>query len=332
MKAYKYLFSLTVPLSISISLFVKGASWFALIYAFLIIPALEFIFKSSNENLSSSLEQKYVNSKYFDLILWMTVLSHFVLFYYFLEISYQSKFDMALLGKIVSIGIACGVVGINVAHELGHRKSFVERYASLTLLLTSQYMHFQIEHNKGHHRHVATPLDPATARYNESLYQFIPRSVIGSWLSTFKLDRKQTLVFGAIQVLLILIIYYFYDLKTMLAFILAATIGFILLEIVNYIEHYGLNRNVTSSGRFEKVLPKHSWNSDFIMSRLALFELSRHSDHHANASRKYQVLRSFEDAPQMPTGYPGMMLLSLIPTLWFKVMNKRLKVLGIANG
>jgi len=199
-------------------------------------------------------------------------------------------------------------------------------------------MHFFIEHNKGHHKNVATSEDPSSAELNESIYAFLPQTLAGTYLSAwhisiadakksnkFYLVNNEMFYFQLIQCLLLFVIFLGFGLKVMILFIIAAFIGGLLLESVNYIEHYGLRRKKTSEKNYERVQPIHSWNSDHIMGRLLLFELSRHSDHHYMASRKYQILRNFDHSPQMPTGYPGMILLSLIPPLWFKIMNKRLE-------
>jgi len=244
-----------------------------------------------------------------------------------------------LAGRIISMGLLCGTFGINVAHELGHRVNKFEQFLAKMLLLTSLYMHFFIEHNKGHHKHVATASDPSTAKYNQSLYAFWPQTLVGTYKSAWRIAneelskkgqsvfslRNEMLLFQLIQLLFLVGIFIFFGLTTTLLFMVAALIGGLLLESVNYIEHYGLTRNETENHQFERVQPHHSWNSNHIIGRLMLFELSRHSDHHYLASRKYQILRSFDNAPQMPTGYPGMILLSLVPPLWFKVMNNRMK-------
>jgi alkane 1-monooxygenase len=130
--------------------------------------------------------------------------------------------------------------------------------------------------------------------------------------------------FQLIQLGFVILVWWFFGTFATIAFLIAAFIGILLLETVNYIEHYGLSRNKTKSGYYERPQPNHSWNSDHQMGRLLLFELSRHSDHHYKASRKYQILKYHDDAPQMPTGYPGMMLLALVPPLWFYIMDPRL--------
>jgi alkane 1-monooxygenase len=205
------------------------------------------------------------------------------------------------------------------------------------LLLTSLYMHFYIEHNKGHHKHVSTPEDPSSARKWEPIYLFYFRTISKGYLSAWKIAAEeqakkgkpfvhfsnQMLIFQLLQVVFLVLLLNFFGGMATLLFLAAAGTGILLLETVNYIEHYGLQRKKTESG-YERAMPEHSWNSSHILGRLMLFELSRHSDHHYLASRKYQVLRHHDEAPQMPTGYPGMMLLSFIPPLWFSIMHKRM--------
>jgi alkane 1-monooxygenase len=207
-------------------------------------------------------------------------------------------------------------------------------------------MHFFIEHNKGHHKHVATPQDPSTAKLNQSLYRFWLQTLPGTYMSAWHIAiadatkknkifpkiNNEMFSFQLIQLVFVMAVFYFFGVKAMIGFLIAASIGGLLLEAVNYIEHYGLLRKINETGRYERVLPQHSWNSDHIFGRLLLFELSRHSDHHYLASRKYQILRSMDQAPQMPTGYPGMILLALVPFCWFGVMDKQLKKYAPVQG
>lgn len=209
------------------------------------------------------------------------------------------------------------------------------------LLLTSLYMHFFIEHNKGHHKRVATPEDPSSARYGEWLYLFYFRTIIFSYSSAWTIANKEAkkkghkafswhneiLQFHLIEMALVVLIFFVFGWLTTALFLAAAMHGILLLETVNYIEHYGLQRKKIAEGKYERAMPVHSWNSNHVIGRVMLFELSRHSDHHYLASRKYQVLRHHDNSPQMPTGYPGMMLLASVPPLWFWVMNKRIKSL-----
>ena len=198
-------------------------------------------------------------------------------------------------------------------------------------------MHFYIEHNHGHHLHAATKEDPATARYNQHVYSFwftsTTRQYISAWKIQIKLLKNNNKSFLsvkndmlwsiAIQLAYLLSIYLVFGTTGLLFAIAAGVTGFLLLETVNYIEHYGLLRIKTESGRYERVKENHSWNSNHVVGRIVLYELTRHSDHHYKSSKKYQTLEYHEESPQMPYGYPTSMVLALMPPLWFKIMNKR---------
>lgn len=336
-----------LPLIVAIPI-IMGGWWtfFSILFTFGLIPFLELFFGGTTENLSKEEEQEERRKRYYDYLLYMLVPIQFALIGIFgWKITQPGLHWYEYLGMILALGLACGVIGINVAHELGHRSKKYEQTLSKMLLLTSLYMHFFIEHNRGHHKNIATRLDPATSRLNEPIYLFYIRSVKDSWLSAWELEahrlkktgqaflsiHNEMLRFQIIQVLFVALIFGIFSIFgpqglisgciAAAGFIGSAIMGFLLLETVNYIEHYGLERNELSPGRFEKVKPHHSWNSNHSLGRLLLFELTRHSDHHYNAGRKYQILRHFDQSPQMPTGYPGMMLVSLVPPLWFKVMN-----------
>jgi alkane 1-monooxygenase len=269
----------------------------------------------------------------------LTVPLQFVLLYLFLGSLQQDISSVDIAGRIVAMGLLCAAFGINAAHELGHRTNAFEQLLAKLLLLTSLYMHFFIEHNKGHHKHVATPNDPSTAKYKQSVYAFWIQTFIGTYTSAWHIAideakkknralpilNNEMFLFQLIQIGFVLGIFYFFGLSIMLYFMGAALMGATLLETVNYIEHYGLSREKGEGELYERVKPHHSWNSNHVIGRLMLFELSRHSDHHYLASRKYQILRNMEEAPQMPTGYPGMIVLSLFPPIWFSIMHKQMK-------
>jgi alkane 1-monooxygenase len=307
---------------------------------FFLIPFAELFIKADPSNLDEVEEALAKKNKAYDFILYAAVImQYYSLWLFFNSLKQDGLNTIDIAGRVISMGLLCGTFGINVAHELGHRVNKMEQTFAKMLLLTSLYMHFFIEHNKGHHKHVATPHDPSTAKYNQSVYAFWPQTLIGTYLSAWKIANEEVekkgkywwslqnemLLFQLIQLTFVLIILYFFSVKIAILFIVAALIGGLLLESVNYIEHYGLSRTQASEQQFERVQPHHSWNSNHIIGRLMLFELSRHSDHHYLASRKYQILRSFDNAPQMPTGYPGMILLSLFPPLWFKIMHQQIK-------
>lgn len=330
MKRSFYLLSFTIPLSVWLSLKLTGLScYISLVYAFVFLPLLELFLPRISENLTDSQEGDWKKSRYFDLILWaMVPIQYSLLWLFCRSLGEESLTPFERLGMISAMGISCGVLGINVAHELGHRNNSFEQTLARMLLSTSLYWHFFIEHNKGHHKNVSTPLDPESSRLNESIYAFWLRSIRDSFLSACRIDSREMTKALIIQGLLTLGIFWGWGVAALLGFLLSALIGIILLESVNYIEHYGLVRREVAPGRFEKVSPIHSWNADHPLSRAVLFDLSRHSDHHANVARKYQILRHHDNSPQMPTGYPGMILLSLIPPLWFKVMNRAIMSLN----
>jgi alkane 1-monooxygenase len=342
-RRYKYFTPIIViPVIMFISFcFLGWWSFFAFAFVYGFIPVMEFMLTGTTENFTPEEEAEERKDIYYDILIYtMVPLQYIILGLYLWTITSQSLLWYEYIGITTAMGLACGALGINVAHELGHRSKKYEQLMSKALLLTSLYMHFYIEHNRGHHKNVSTPLDPATSRLNESIYAFFPRTVLGSWMSAWHLEahrlkkmklsvwnplHNQMLRFQIIQVLFVAAIYAIFGWTGAVGFIASATMGFLLLEIVNYIEHYGLMRKQLPNGSYEKVKPHHSWNSEHELGRIFLFELTRHSDHHFNPSRKYQILRHFDDAPQMPSGYLAMIPLALIPPLWFRVMNKRLE-------
>ena len=339
-KSLKYLTPFTVFATAWISFHNTGILTFIpVFYGFVLIPLIELFIKPRPENLSAAEEELVKADKTYDLILYISVpMQYFFLFTFLRSFSLNPTDLTGTIGRTLSMGLLCGVFGINVAHELGHRVNKVEQAMAKLLLLTSQYIHFFIEHNKGHHKNVATPEDPSSARYNESVFAFYPRTILNGYLSAWRIAntdqkkkgrtafnfRNEMLQAQILQLLFLLLIFYVFDWKILLCYLGAAFFGIMMLENVNYIEHYGLSRNKSASGLYERAMPHHSWNSNHVIGRLMLFELSRHSDHHYLASRKYQILRHHDNAPQMPTGYPGMMLLAHIPPIWFKIMNKKI--------
>ncbi|MCK8674377.1 alkane 1-monooxygenase [Rhodococcus sp. HM1] len=240
------------------------------------------------------------------------------------------------IGLAISIGVMGGV-GINTAHELGHKKERLERRLSRIALAQTFYGHFYIEHNRGHHVRVSTPEDPASARFGESFWSFLPRSVWGGLKSSWHLEkarlerlgkgpwtfRNDVLSAWLLSVALFTVLAVVFGPVVLPYLIIQAVYGFSLLESVNYLEHYGLLRRRTESGRYERCTPEHSWNSDHIVTNIFLYHLQRHSDHHANPTRRYQTLRSMDGAPNLPSGYASMVGLTYFPPLWRKVMDHR---------
>ncbi len=340
-KYLKYFSAFLSVAAILVSMLAGGIwTFFGLFYAFFLIPFLELFMQGTTENYTKVEEEVIKKDAKYDLLLWAILpIQYAMMAVFFYKLSHEDFSWWETAGLISAFGISCGVFGINVAHELGHRITRHEQFMSKMLLLTSLYLHFFIEHNRGHHKNVSTDEDPASSRLNESVYAFWFRSVKDGWISAWKIEndrlvklnlpwysiKNEMLFYQLIQAVFLLAILIVFGWKIALCFIASATIGFLLLETVNYIEHYGLRRKMIDGAYYEKVLPIHSWNSNHPIGRLLLFELTRHSDHHYMASRKYQVLRHFDESPQMPTGYPGMMVLSLMPPLWFAVMNKQVE-------
>ena len=244
------------------------------------------------------------------------------------------------VGLAISLGVMNGSAGINIAHEFMHRKERVSRAIAEGLMTWVSYPHFCIEHVLGHHRNVATPLDPATSRLGESVYRFYFRSLVGGLRGAWHLERDLlsragrkawTLSDRRLRYPLMLSALYamvaaWWGGLGLALFVAQGVTAFTMLEIVNYLEHYGLLRRRIEGGRYERVTPRHSWNSNRSISNAFLFNLAHHSDHHHVASRPYDELRSIPEAPQLPAGYPAMVLMALVPPLWFRVMNPRVAV------
>ena len=340
MKDLKYLAAFTLPISAVISLYYQGYwSFFTPFYAFVIIPILEMLLPQDSSNINQDEREAKKNKVLFDWLLYLNVpIVYGLLIYALWLVSTQSVSTIEIIGLTFSLGIVLGTNGINVAHELGHRLKTKERYLGKLLLLPSLYMHFFIEHNFGHHLHAATPEDPATAKYNQTVYSFWITSVIRQYISAWKLQSKLlkqsgTHVFSPkndmfwyliIQTLYLVLVLFIFGSTGLLFALSAAIVGFLLLETVNYIEHYGLLRKKLPSGRYDRVKEVHSWNSNHVVGRIVLYELTRHSDHHYKSSKKYQLLDYHDISPQMPYGYPTSMVLSFLPPLWFKIMNPRI--------
>lgn len=272
------------------------------------------------------------------LYLWVPVQLALVVWGGFVASSGELE-SIALLGFVWSVGLCTGAVGITVAHELVHGASRVERALGKLLLMTVSYVHFAIEHVEGHHRRVATSSDPASAPPGRSFYAFYPRSVLGGFRSAWHLEKKRLatsglafwtirnhmLVLIVSQLLLAIALGLVFGSRAVAFFLAQSVVAFSLLEIVNYIEHYGLERSQNTHGKWEPVSSAHSWNADFWLSNAFLFGLQRHSDHHLHPRRPYQSLRHFPESPQLPAGYAGMIWLAAMPPLWRRVMDGRLR-------
>jgi alkane 1-monooxygenase len=343
-KRYAWLLGIIVPMAPflawgSVALTGIGAFWLlGPLLVFVAFPILDIAVGVDATNPPDSVLKWLEQDRYYR---WCT--------YVFIPIQYAglilacylwSSGDLSVLDSL-GLAFTVGVVGgiaINTAHELGHKRAGSERWLSRVALAQTGYGHFFIEHNRGHHVRVATPEDPASSRLGESFWAFLPRTVSGSLTSAWgiecaRLDRvgkshwswhNDLLSAWAMTVALFGGLAIAFGPVVLPYLLLQAVLGFSLLEVVNYLEHYGLRRNKREDGRYERCLPEHSWNSNNVASNVLLYHLQRHSDHHANPTRRYQALRHVEEAPQLPTGYAGMIVLAWFPPLWRRVMDPRL--------
>ena len=337
MKDLKYVLAYITPLGALMGLWLQGFwVFFTPFFTFILVPFLETILPIAKQNLSQKKLLSKDKNKFFNVILYLNIPIVYGLIGYFLwSLSFEQYSITELVGLTISLGIVVGANGINIAHELGHRKLHFERVFGKILLLPALYMHFFIEHNFGHHLHAATPQDPATAKYNQSIYSFwfssikgqyikawsIQKSLLGRAKLPFLSSKNDMLWYTLIQFGYLMSVYLFLgELAVGLALCIALS-GVLLLETINYIQHYGLKRNKKASGRYERISEIHSWNSNHVLGRILLYELTRHSDHHYRAHKKFQLLEYHQSGPQMPFGYTTSMVLALAPPLWFLVMN-----------
>jgi alkane 1-monooxygenase len=347
MKSVKYLTAYIIPVLCIFGLLQGGiAAYATVVFSFGLIPLLEQFLPQDTSNLPEEERNDRLARKVFDWLLYLNVPLVFGIICLFIyQLNTQDYTTSELTGHVLSVGIVLGVCGINVAHELGHRSNKVEQALAKILLLPTLYQHFFIEHNRGHHKHVATPLDPATARKGEIVYTFWFRSLWGSYRSAWRLERdrlqrsklpfwsfqNEMVRFSIQQLIYVALVFALTPSWQMaLAVLIAGLIGVLLLESINYVEHYGLQRRLLDNGRYERVQPRHSWNANYHLGRIMLYELTRHSDHHYLANKKYQILDHHEQAPVLPLGYPASILMALVPPLWLVVMDRRLEEVGVA--
>ncbi len=358
-KRYLWLMGLIVPTAIFVMLPVVWATnqfgwhtaaqaplWIGPILLYVLLPLLDWRFGADGQNAPDEVMDALEKDKYYRYCTYAFIpfqyLSLIVGAYLFTasDLSWLG-FDGGLgwfgkIGLAFSVG-ALGGVGINTAHEMGHKKETLERWLAKITLAQTFYGHFYIEHNRGHHVRVATPEDPASSRFGQTFWEFLPRTVWGSLKSSWELEAQRlrrlnkgpwhwqndVLNSWAISAVLFGALIAVFGPAVIPFLLIQAVYGFSLLESVNYMEHYGLLRQKTESGRYERCAPVHSWNSDHLVTNLFLYHLQRHSDHHANPTRRYQTLRSMEGAPNLPTGYASLIGVTYVPALWRRLMDHR---------
>lgn len=335
----KYFMAYSIPLSAIVGIYMQGF-WLLItpVYIYILIPVVEQLLTLFKLNKIETQRDKKSTHWLFDVMLYLNIpLVFLILIYALINIKNHDFFSVEFIAGILTVGLVIVSNGINVAHELCHRTKTFEKYFGKFLLIPSLYMHFYLEHNFGHHLNVATPDDPVTAKFNQPIYSFWISAMKGEFISAIEIQKKRLkennisffslyndmFWYAIIQFVYLLVVLILFSFKGFIFAISAAIFSILMFECVNYIEHYGLLRKKLSSGRYERVTDNHSWNSNHILGRIVLYELTRHSDHHRISVTKFQNLKSIDKSPQLPFGYPTSILLTFIPVLWFKLMNPR---------
>ena len=344
MRKFKYLGAYLIPLFGLFTFKSTGVyAFFGLIFLYVLVPILEQILPLSSYNLNKVEKELAKESYFFDLTLYLLVPLHlFVIYSFLITVSNANISTLDLIACVLMMGTILGVNGINVGHELGHKINHpFKMFLAHVMLTTSIQNHFVTYHNSGHHRDVGTPEDFSSAKQGDNFYYFALRSQIGGYFKTWKLESKRLtalgknklinpmIIYTLIPLLFLTTIYFFFNFNTMLIYGITGIYGISVLEAQNYFAHYGLRRKKQENGRYERVQPKHSWNSDHLIGRVLLFELTRHSDHHHMGAKPFQLLESKKDSPMLPFGYPMMLMLSYFPFIFKPIMKKHLKLYGI---
>jgi alkane 1-monooxygenase len=351
-KRYLWLSSVFMPVFPMLGIFAyfaTGSEWalgIPLLFSYVIIPFLDYAIGSDENNPPEEIVPQLEADRYYRILTYITVPMHFaVLIAIAWFVGSHDLSAAAVLVLAITAGSYSGL-GINTAHEMGHKKTKLERWLAKIVLAVPAYGHFCIEHNRGHHTEVATPEDPASSRMGESIYRFARREIPGAFRRGWEQERKRLERQGKSEWSRGNDILQSFAISAALQLGLIATFGWVMIPFLaihnvwawfqltsaNYIEHYGLLRQKDGDGRYERCQPHHSWNANYIFSNIVLFHLERHSDHHANPTRRYQSLRNFDGLPELPNGYYGMYLLAYVPALWYRVMDKRLLSLPHING
>ena len=343
-KKYMWLLSVIAPFAAPLGpimyLYTGHTQWLWIFLAFfyLGLPVLDFVFGEDKQNPPEQAVPELENTTYYRVITYLLV--PIITFGFLFNVVFLATHDLHWLHWL-AVAITTGSLlgfGLNLGHEMGHKKRKLDKALALFTLSLGGYGHFSIEHNRGHHRDVATPEDPATSRMGEHIYEFMLREIPGAFKRAWKLEGErleragksrwnagnEMLQAGAMTLVLYTALIAMFGWPMVPVLAVVAFWGAFQLTSANYIEHYGLMRQKLPNGEYERCAPHHSWNSNHLVSNLVVFQLQRHSDHHANPARSYQSLRDFPELPSLPSGYFGMFLLAYVPPLWFAIMNPRL--------
>lgn len=349
-KRWLWIFSVlspSMPLIAALLIYATGSAWFSLLPVavyFGLVPILDALIGEDEHNPPEAVIEQLSQDQYYRVLLFLSVPVFWASF--IAAMWAVGALGLPIWGQILLIlgaGVASGS-GLTVGHELGHKPNTLDQWGAKLVNAVTGYAHFCVEHNRGHHIMVATPDDPASARFNESVFRFALRELPGTAMRGWQLERERMSKKGlqfwhwrndilqgyAITIAAAMLLVFWLGPMILPFLLIHHFVGWLQLTLANYVEHYGLLRQKMPSGRYEPCQPRHSWNTNHIVSNLMLFHLQRHSDHHANPLRPYQSLRNFDELPRLPSGYAGSYLLAAIPPLWFRVMNP--KVLAWAGG
>lgn len=345
LKALGFLLVFLVPAQMPIAAWLvehtawpNAMTWYPLFFLFVMLPAMDYLLGHDPANVPADAERGVALNPWFKLMTLMALPVQLALIAWSGHWFVNARLDwFGMAGWLLSQGLVGGILAINTAHELIHKDGRVERLAGALLLTSVGYHGFKVEHLRGHHVHVATPEDASSARFGQSLWHFLPRALLRNTANAWKLESQrlrqggrsplsagnELLWWSTLWLLLACGFFFALGPKGLAFFLLQGLFAAGSLEIINYIEHYGLQRRPLADGRYERTTHLHSWNSDFALSNLMLFQLQRHSDHHAFPKRRYAILRHHEDSPQLPGGYSAMFVLALCPPLWRRVIDPR---------
>ena len=343
MAKLKYIAGYFIPLLALLCFHSTGwRAWLGIVVIFVFIPLLEMFIPPNTYNLDETERELAKEDVYFDLVLYLLVPLHLFVIYTFLTTIDQPGLTASdLAARILMMGVILGFLGINIGHELGHKTQHTfKSFLAQVLLTTSLQNHFVPYHNGGHHKDVATPNDLTSARKGDNYYWFALRSQIGGYFKTWRLEARRRraqgksdwwnpmILYTLLPFSFLAMVFVFFGPYVFLCYFAAAIFGISLLESQNYFAHYGLRRQQRPDGTYERVGLRHSWNSDHLIGRIILFELTRHSDHHHSGSKPYQILESKAESPMLPYGYPVMLILSYLPFIFRPVMNRQLVKYG----
>jgi len=345
LKAAGFLLVFLVPLQMPLAAWlaarsgrVDAAAWFPLLFLFVLLPAADYVLGRDSANVPGDREKQVALAPWFKTLTLLAMPIQVALLafsgYWFVHAGMSA---VGMLGWLLSQGVVGGVLAINTAHELIHKDERIERAFGGMLLTSVGYFGFKIEHLRGHHVHVSTPEDASSARFGQSLWHFLPRAMLRNTRNAWRLEverlhkvglpavhwRNEMIGWTMLWLICAVAFYLWLGSPGLAFFVVQGVLAAGSLEIINYVEHYGLERQRLADGRYERTTHLHSWNSNYALSNLMLFQLQRHSDHHAFPKRRYQILRHHVDSPQLPGGYSAMFVLALCPPAWRRVIDPR---------